>query len=283
MVGIASSLVTTAWLAARLDDPDIQGVDATWFLPSEPGTGRQTYGAGHIPGAVFFDIDEISDRASPLPHMLPTPEAFATAVGDLGLSSEASIAVYDAEGLFSAPRVWWTLRAMGFPKVFVLDGGLRKWRAEGRSLSREAPRLPVSTPKISFQPELMRNVDQVRAHLERGDAQLVDARAGPRFRGEAPEPRAGVRLGHMPGALNVPWGLLVDDDGALKSKSELRAALKAAAVDLSKPIVTTCGSGVTAAVLALALTELGLSDVAVYDGSWAEWGGRTDTPVVTEP
>jgi thiosulfate/3-mercaptopyruvate sulfurtransferase len=278
---VADPLVSTDWLAERLDRPDVQVVDATWYMPGENRSGRDDYARAHIPGAVFFDIDAIADRATDLPHMLPTPEAFAQAAGELGLRRDATVVVYDAQGIFSAPRVWWTLRTMGFPQVFVLDGGLPKWRAEGRPLEQAAAQSPSTTLAPAFDPVLVRDLDAVRRLLDGGQAQLVDARAAPRFRGEVPEPRAGLRSGHMPGACNVPWGPLVRDDGTLKPAGDLRAAFTSAGVDLAQPIVTTCGSGVSAALLALALARLGREDVAVYDGSWTEWAGRDDTPVVT--
>ncbi|MET0272191.1 MAG: 3-mercaptopyruvate sulfurtransferase, partial [Phenylobacterium sp.] len=245
------------------------------------GVGRESYEAGHIPGAVFFGIDEISDHASDLPHMLPTPEAFAKAAGALGLRRDATVVVYDAHGIFSAPRVWWTLRTMGFPSVFVLDGGLKTWRAEGRPVETETPALPSTLLESVFDPLLVRDRYAVQHLLERREAQLVDARAAGRFRGEVPEPRAGLRSGHMPGACNVPWGGLINPDGTMKAAEDLKAAFEGAGVDLAKPIVTTCGSGVSAALLALALARLGRDDVPVYDGSWSEWGGLPDTPVVT--
>jgi thiosulfate/3-mercaptopyruvate sulfurtransferase len=278
---MADPLVSTVWLAEHLGQNDVQVVDATWYMPGENRSGREDHAHGHIPGAVFFDIDAISDHGTDLPHMLPTPETFACAVGGLGLHREATVVVYDAQGIFSAPRVWWTLRTMGFPKVFVLDGGLLKWRAEGRPLESDEAQPPSTSLESVFDPNLVRDLDAVRNLLERREAQLVDARAGPRFRGEAPEPRAGLRSGHMPGACNVPWGSLVNVDGTLKSADELRSAFETAGVDLAKPIVTTCGSGVSAALLALALARLGRHDVPVYDGSWTEWAGRADTPVVT--
>ncbi|RAK61207.1 3-mercaptopyruvate sulfurtransferase [Phenylobacterium hankyongense] len=274
-------LVSTAWLAERLADPDVQVVDATWYMPGEPRSGREDHAAGHIPGAVFFDIDEISDHGTDLPHMLPTPEAFAAAAGALGLRRDATVVVYDGQGIFSAPRVWWTLRTMGFPKVVVLDGGLKKWRAEGRPVETAETQATPTRLEPAFDPARVRDLDAVRGLLDGGAAQLVDARAGPRFRGEAPEPRAGLRSGHMPGACNVPWGPLVNADGTLKSAAELRETFEAGGVDLTGPIVTTCGSGVSAALLALALARLGRDDVPVYDGSWTEWGGRADTEVVT--
>jgi thiosulfate/3-mercaptopyruvate sulfurtransferase len=272
-------LVSTAWLAQRLGDPDIRVVDATLPLVGQPGHGRDTYLAGHIPGAVFFDINAIADRTTDLPHMLPSPEAFARDAGELGLGREATIVVYDAHGIYSAPRVWWTLRVMGYPQVFVLDGGLKKWRAEGRPVETEAqiPSPVAVDPAPDF--GLVKNLDEVTRILAADSAQVVDARSASRFRGEAPEPRASLRSGHMPGALNLPFDQVVNADGTLKSADALKSVF--AHVDLSRPIVTTCGSGVTASVLALALARLGRFDVAVYDGSWTEWGGRPDTAVVT--
>jgi len=278
MAGI-DPLVSTAWLAERLDDPNIRVVDATLPLVGQPGHGRDSYLAGHIPGAVFFDINAIADTTVDLPHMLPSPEAFARDAGALGLAREATTVVYDAHGIYSAPRVWWTLRVMGYPNVFVLDGGLKKWRAEGRPVETE-PHVPAPvavTPKPDV--ALVRDLEAVTGILASGSAQVVDARSAGRFRGEAPEPRASLRSGHMPGALNLPFDQVVDTDGTLKSVEELKTVFSH--VDLDRPIVTTCGSGVTASVLALALARLGRFDVAVYDGSWTEWGGRPDTAVVT--
>jgi thiosulfate/3-mercaptopyruvate sulfurtransferase len=278
--GVSDPLVTTAWLAERLGDPEVQVVDATWYMPGEDGAGRADYDAGHIPGAVFFDIDEVTDKATDLPHMLPSPEAFAQAAGALGLRREAAVVVYDGRNLFSAPRVWWTLRVMGFPTVFVLDGGLTAWRAENRPLDTAAPQVRPTPLAPAYRPDLVRDLQAVRRDLADGGAQLVDARSAARFRGEAPEPRPGLRSGHMPGARNLPWSELVEVTGKLRSPQALRAAFQAAGVDPGAPIVTTCGSGVTAAVLALGLARLGRPDTPVYDGSWAEWGGRSDTDVV---
>jgi thiosulfate/3-mercaptopyruvate sulfurtransferase len=274
-------LVSVAWLAEHLTDPRVQVVDATWYMPAEGKKGRDSYQAAHVPGAVFFDIDEIADPGTDLPHMLPTPEAFVTAAGELGLNRGATVVVYDAQGIFSAPRVWWTLRVMGFPDVYVLDGGLPKWQADGHPVT-DGPGAPNGAPLTpEFRPELVRDLAAVRADLESHAEQLVDARSAARFRGEAPEPRAGLRGGHMPGACNVPFADVVNADGTLKSAEQIRTTFEAAGVDLAKPIVTSCGSGLTASVLALALARIGRNDVAVYDGSWTEWGGRADTPIVT--
>lgn len=278
MAGI-DPLVSTDWLAGRLGAADVRIVDATLPLVGQPGHGRDSYVAGHIPGAVFFDINAIADTSTDLPHMLPTPEAFATDAGALGLAPDATIVVYDAHGIYSAPRVWWTLRAMGYRQVFVLDGGLKKWRAEGRPIEVDAtaPAPVAVTPRP--QPALVKDLVAVTEILASGAAQVVDARSAGRFRGEAPEPRASLRSGHMPGALNLPFDQVLNPDGTLKSAEDLKAVF--AHVDLTRPIVTTCGSGVTASVLALALARVGRLDVAVYDGSWTEWGGRPDTAVVT--
>jgi thiosulfate/3-mercaptopyruvate sulfurtransferase len=278
---IVDPLVSGGWLAEHLTDPSVQVVDATWYMPAEGKEGRHVYEAAHIPGAVFFDIDAIADTTTGLPHMLPSPEAFAEAAGALGLRRDATVVVYDAQGIFSAPRVWWTLRVMGFPMVFVLDGGLPKWREDGHPVTDGpgAP-APVALP-ADFHGELVADLKAVSQHLQARDAQIIDARSGPRFRGEQPEPRAGLRGGHMPGACNTPFGQVIAADGTLKPATELKAVFEQAGVDLSRPIVTSCGSGLTASVLALALARLGREDVAVYDGSWTEWGGRSDTPVVT--
>ena len=276
-------VVSTAWLADRLRAPDIRVVDGTWFMPAEGRSGHEEYLQTHIPGAVFFDIDAIADTSSDLPHMLPSPEAFAKAAGALGLSRDVDIVIYDTHGIRSAARVWWTLRVMGYSKVYVLDGGLKKWVAERRPVEGGEifPRAAELEPM--FDASLVRNADDVRALLASGKGRVVDARAASRFTGQTPEPRAGLRSGHMPGAANVPWEGVIEGDGTLKSERDLKAVLKNAGVNLSKPIVTSCGSGVTASVLALALARIGLDRVAVYDGSWTEWGGLPDAPVVTGP
>ena len=276
-------VVSTAWLADRLRAPDVRVIDGTWFMPAEGRSGREEYLQVHIPGAVFFDIDAIADRSSDLPHMLPSPEEFARAAGALGLPREADIVVYDTHGIRSAARVWWTLRVMGYSKVYVLDGGLKKWLAEPRPVEAGEIYPRAIELEAAFDADLVRNADEVSALLTSGDARIVDARAASRFTGETPEPRPGLRSGHMPGAANVPWEGVVADDGTLKSERDLKAVFKSAGVNLSKPIVTSCGSGVTASVLALALARVGLDRVAVYDGSWTEWGGLPDAPIVTGP
>ncbi|MEI6440419.1 MAG: 3-mercaptopyruvate sulfurtransferase [Alphaproteobacteria bacterium] len=279
-MAMTAPLVSTAWLAERLGDPDILIVDGSWWMPAEARSGEAEFLQRHIPGAVFFDIDAIADKTVDLPHMLPTPEVFADAVGELGLGRDATIVVYDTFGIRAAARVWWELRAMGFEKLHVLDGGLKTWIAEGRPLETgPAEPRPVSVAP-NYKSELVRNSTQVLMALESGTVQVVDARAGARFRGEAPEPRAGLRSGHMPGALNTPFDTLLNADGTLKSPQALRDVFQLAGVDLDAPIITTCGSGVTASVIALALATLG-KDAAVYDGSWTEWGGLADMPVVT--
>ena len=279
MVGIVDPLVTTAWLAERLGDADIRVVDATLPLVGQPGHGRDSYVAGHIPGAVFFDINAIADPDTDLPHMLPTPAAFAEAGGALGLDRAATIVVYDAHGIFSAPRVWWTLRVMGYANVFVLDGGLKVWRAEGRAIDTSEPKSRPVQVEPAFNARLVADLAAVTEVLAIGSAQVIDARAAARFTGETPEPRATLRSGHMPGALNLPFNLTLNSEGRMLPPDQLREALSH--VDVNAPIVTTCGSGITASILALALARLGRFDVAVYDGSWTEWGARSDTAVVT--
>jgi thiosulfate/3-mercaptopyruvate sulfurtransferase len=275
-------MVATDWLAERLGEPGLVIIDATWFMPGEPRDARAEHAERHIPGAVFFDIDEVSDHSSDLPHMLPAPADFATHARRLGVDPDSRVVVYDAHGLFSAPRVWWTFRAMGHQAVFVLDGGLPKWIAEGRPLEQGWPQNPHGTFKARPDAALVRDFDGVRAALRSDAAQVLDARAAARFRGDAPEPRAGLRAGHMPGAVNLPWTDIVAD-GRLLDAEALRARFAAAGVDLERPIVTSCGSGVTASTLALALARLGRSDVAVYDASWVEWGARADAPVAVGP
>jgi thiosulfate/3-mercaptopyruvate sulfurtransferase len=272
-----SNLVSTEWLAAHLGE--VRVVDASWYMPDEKRQPAKEFETGHIPGAVFFDIDGIADHATDLPHMIPTPGQFSDAVGKLGIGDGETVVVYDGTGIFSAPRAWWMLKAMGHKNVKVLDGGFPKWKREGRTVETGP-----ATPTAKFftaipKPAIMRDFTAVMGVVKDKTAQMVDARSASRFKGEEAEPRAGVRSGHMPGALNVPWRKVVADDGTLKAQGELRAAF--ATVDLDRPIVTTCGSGISAAILMLALDEIGAGDVALYDGSWTEWGGRAEAPVVT--
>lgn len=276
------ALVSTDWLAQHLTAPDVRVVDATSYLPWEDGDARAEYADRHIPGAVFFDLDEIADTDSQLPHMLPAPEKFASRVRKLGLGDGNRIVVYDAHGIRSAPRVWWTFRVFGHKDIAVLDGGLPRWIAEGHP-TEDLPPVPRDrhfTARVDR--TMVRDLSQIRDNLTAQREQVVDARAVARFAGTAEEPWPGRRAGHIPGSLNLPFTDLIDpDSGMMKRDDGLRAVFERAGVDLSRPIVTTCGSGVTAAILALGLHLTGARDVALYDGSWAEWGRPGDTPVAT--
>lgn len=277
----ADPLVSTKWLARHLTAPDVRVADATWFLPTVGRDARAEYRQRHIPGAVFFDLDEICEARGVHPHPLPDPVRFSSRVRRLGLGDGVRIVLYDDNSYCASARAWWLFRVFGHPEVFVLDGGLKAWLAEGRPVTDEEPR----PRERHFTPRqnnlLVRELDQIRANLTTRREQLVDARSPGRFDASEPEPRPGLRGGHIPGSLNLPYQRLVHEDGTLARPDELRGLFEAAGVDLSRPIVTSCGSGVSAAVLNLALARLGIADTALYDGSWVEWASRPDTPVET--
>jgi thiosulfate/3-mercaptopyruvate sulfurtransferase len=276
------NFVSTDWLCAHLGEPDLGVIDASWHLPPTGRAGDAEFRQGHIPGAVFFNIDVIADTSSGLPHMLPDAVAFAKAMSELGLGDGMHFVVYDTLGLFASARVWWTLRAYGAGKVSILDGGYPKWLREGKPLETGDAHPPPRAFTPRLQPSVVASIDDVRKALAGGAAQVVDARPADRFEGRTPEPRDGLKSGHMPGALNVPFVEIVDH-GRLKTGEALGATFAAHGVDLKKPVITTCGSGVSAAILALAVEEAGGTMAGLYDGSWAEWGSRADCSVATGP
>jgi len=275
------TLVSTAWLAAHLKDPDLRVLDGSWYLPTMQRNARAEYEAAHIPGARFFDIDDISDHRSELPHMVPPVEKFLSRMRAMGVGDGHQVVVYDGAGLFSAARVWWLLKLMGHDDVAVLDGGFPKWKADGHPTEDMPPIIRDRHMMVRRQNHLVKDVTQVAAASKLGDHEIIDARAPGRFRGDEPEPREGLRSGHIPGSKNVYFHSLLSQDGTLKDPDALRAIFQAAGVDLAKPAITSCGSGVTAAVLNLALTQMGKTDHALYDGSWAEWGQFPTMPVAT--
>lgn len=272
------ALVSTEWLAEHRNHPKVRVIDASLPRVGIKEDTRANYRGGHIPGAPFFDIDDIADPDSTLPHMMPSAEIFAAKVGTLGIGNDCKVVVYDQHGMYSAPRGWWMFRAFGHDNVAVLDGGLPKWRAEGRPVTTAIPSPAPARFTAKLRPDLLRLVDQVKANIASGTEQVVDARGAGRFNGTEPETRAGLRSGHIPKSLNVPYAEIVKD-GRLIDADGLRQAFRGHGVDLAKPITTSCGSGITACILALGLYLSGRDDVAIYDGSWTEWGGREDLPL----
>ncbi|MEY8646977.1 3-mercaptopyruvate sulfurtransferase [Klebsiella pasteurii] len=274
-----SFFVAADWLAEHIDDPEIQIIDARMAPPGQEQRNLNAeYQAGHIPGAVFFDIEALSDHTSPLPHMMPRAEAFAVAMRELGVSSDKHLVVYDEGNLFSAPRAWWMLRTFGVERVSIVAGGLEGWRRDELPLEQGLPELPEGKFDVNFDPQVIKRLTDVLLVSHEGSAQIVDARPAGRFNGLVAEPRPGLRSGHIPGALNVPWNELVIN-GELKTTDELNEIFARQGIDFERPIIASCGSGVTAAVVVLALTTLGVNGVSLYDGSWSEWGARTDLPI----
>lgn len=273
------TLVSTEWLEAHLKDPDLRILDGSWYLPGAGRDPKAEYEAGHIPGARFFDIDAIADTRSGLPHMAPPSEMFISRMRAMGVGDGHQVVIYDGSGLFSAARVWWTFRLMGKTDVAVLDGGFPKWKAEGRAIEDMPPMVRDRHITVQRQAHLVKDVTQVAAAAKLGDYAIIDARSPGRFDGVDPEPRPGLRSGHIPNSVNVPFQTLLNADGTMKPAAALKEVFTGAGVDLSKPAITTCGSGVTAAVLSLALERIGKRDHSLYDGSWAEWGMYPDLKV----
>lgn len=273
-------VVSADWVQKQLGAPEFRIVDASWYLPAQNRNGAVEYSEGHVPGAVFFDQDAIADHSTGLPHTIPSPEVFAEAVGKLGIRETDTIVVYDGPGIFTAPRVWWLFRVMGADKVYVMDGGIDGWKRDGRPLETDLPEPATAVFTPNFAVEKVTYLDGMRGIVAERRLQIADARSAGRFAARDPEPRAGVRGGHMPGARNIPVTTL-SEGGRLKDVETLKSIFAEAGIDLAKPVVTTCGSGITAAAITLALHSVGHEDNFLFDGSWSEWGGRADTPVET--
>lgn len=273
-------IVSADWVEKQLGAPEFRIVDASWYLPAQNRNGAEEYAAGHVPGAVFFDQDAIADHTSGLPHTIPSPELFKREVEMLGISDTDTIVVYDGPGIFTAPRVWWLFRLFGAKKVYVMDGGMDGWKREGRPLRTDLPEPAPANFNIAYAPERITRFAAMQEIVANGSAQIADARGAGRFTGEEAEPRPGMRSGHMPGAKSLPSGVF-SIDGKFKDLASLQETIEAAGIDLAGPVVTSCGSGVTAAIISLALESLGHTNHTLYDGSWSEWGSRQDTAVVT--
>lgn len=273
--------VSTQWLAEHLNDADVQIIDASWHMPASGRKGEAEFLDSHIPGAIFFDIDAVADKSTELPHMLPEEKRFGEMVGALGISSDKLLVVYDEHGLFSAPRAWWTFTVMGAREVKILQGGGPRWRAENRPLESGPSKAQPARFDAKLQESAVADFEQVLKASGAGQ-QILDARSAARFTGEAAEPRAGLKSGHIPGSRNLPFDALIEN-GAFKSEVEMERLIREAGIDPDSPVITSCGSGVTAAVLALALQTVGTGKVVLYDGSWTEWGGREDAPIETGP
>jgi thiosulfate/3-mercaptopyruvate sulfurtransferase len=283
MTATNDPLVSTDWLAAHIKDANVKVLDATFKLPGVLPLPKDDYLAAHLPGAAYFDVDAVSDHSNPLPHMFPSTEQFGRDVGGLGISNDDTVVVYDSGSWVAAPRAWWMFLSYGHRNVRVLDGGLKKWRAEGRPVESGEVKPKPATFKASYDDKRVRSIEQMVANVASNAEQVIDARAAERFEGRAAEPRPGIRSGHIPGARNVPYNILFDASGAMKPLDEVRKAFVGAGVDISKPIVTSCGSGVSAGALTIALYRLGVTDTALYDGSWSEWGQAGGPAIATGP
>ena len=275
------AIVSTEWLSKNINDPDLVILDGTYHLPTANRNASQEFSSKHIQGAFFFDIDDIADADNTLPHMLPSDKVFSEKVGALGINNKKRVIVYDVYGVQSAARTWWMFRFFGHDNVAVLDGGLPKWTKDGHEVSSSPVSYSSTTFECNRRPDLVRNLGDIKNIIKEDNEQIVDARSLGRFNGTEPEPRAGMRSGHMPGAISLPFTAFLDpDDKTYLSADKINQVVNSLNIDLNKPITTTCGSGVTACALSLGLFLIGKTDVAVYDGSWSEWGALADTPIV---